>query len=224
MIPSTTLAVSQQADGRRFALVKRGEEWCIRVDGTMLMSSRSHASEVALAEHALEGLSSKRSVLVGGLGLGFTLRAVLDRVPATARVTVCELVPAVAEWNQRHVGHLARHPLSDPRTSLEIGDVFDVLQRSSAQFDTILLDVDNGPVAASSAGNHRLYEPAGALVCLRALRPSGVLAVWSRDKDERFERVLKDAGFGLEVLRVPAHRRGRTRHVLFLATRSRKPG
>jgi spermidine synthase len=223
LIPAITLDISRQADGRSFALVRRGEEWCVRVDGTVLMSNRSHVSEMALAQHALERTKNVRRVLVGGLGLGFTLRAVLDLIPRAACVTVCELVPAVAEWNQKHVGHLARHPLSDPRTTLELGDVSDVIQRASHEFDAILLDVDNGPVAASSTGNHRLYSARGASACMRALRPRGVLAVWSRDRDERFARVLTVAGFGLEVLRVPANRRGRARHAIFLATAPERP-
>ena len=182
------------------------------------MSNRSHLSEEALARHALERARSVRHVLVGGLGLGFTLRAVLDQVSKATCVTVCELVPAVVEWNEKHVGHLAGHPLSDPRTVLKVGDVFDVIQRASREFDVILLDVDNGPVAVSSSDNHRLYSASAARAQLRALRPLGVLAVWSRDRDERFERMLKLAGFKVEALRVPAHRRGRARHALLLGT------
>jgi spermidine synthase len=133
-------------------------------------------------------------------------------------VTVCELVPAIVDWNQRHVGALAGHPLSDPRNQVVLGDVFDHIRRSPRAFDAILLDVDNGPRALSSAANQRLYGERGIRTCLGALRPRGVLAVWSANPNSRFERNLVRAGFEVEVLRVSAFKSGHGKHVLFLGT------
>jgi spermidine synthase len=218
VLPSVTIAATRLADGSELSLVRRGDEWSVRVGSVVLMSSRTHASEEALAKQALASTLAPRAVLIGGLGLGFTLRAVLDRVPATATVHVCELVHAVVSWNEAFVGGLAGHPLADPRARLSVEDVFDRIERSTSEFDTILLDVDNGPSALSQADNRRLYSVSGLELCLRALRPLGVLAVWSAGPDTRFEHRLRSAGFRVDVLRVLAFRSGRSRHVLFVAT------
>jgi spermidine synthase len=182
----------------------------------VLMCSRAHESEEALAEHGLARSNAPTRVLVGGLGLGFTLRAVLDRVSAETKVSVAELVPQLVEWNREHVGGLAGHPLKDSRSEVIVGDVLDVMKRSTAAFDVILLDVDNGPVALSNASNQRLYSRRGVGTCHEALRPGGVLAVWSASPSARFERIMSGAGFEVEVLRVPAFKTGRASHVLFL--------
>ncbi len=216
MLTSFTIDTAYLRDGTEFSLVRRGDEWSVRVGSMMLMSSRSHTSEEALAEHALRRVDDPTVVLVGGLGLGFTLRAVLDRVSARAKVVVCELVPAIVEWNRQHVGMLADHPLADPRNEVVVGDVFDHIRRSPDTYDVILLDVDNGPRALSNASNQQLYSDRGIHTCLRALRPGGILAVWSANPHARFERTLAKAGFEVEVLRVAALAGSRKRHVLFL--------
>jgi spermidine synthase len=158
-------------------------------------------------------------VLVGGLGLGYTLRAVLDRTAQQTRVTVAELVPAVVEWNRTHVRALAGNPLADPRANVVVEDVFDAIARAQRAFDVILLDVDNGPVGLSQARNQRLYGYRGVRSCLAALRPGGVLAVWSAGSNARFERRLAEAGFKVEVVRPLARKGSRARHVVFLAER-----
>jgi spermidine synthase len=179
-----------------------------------------HDSEEALAARAIERVADPRAVLVGGLGLGYTLRAVLDRVPHDGEVTVTELVPAVVEWNRTHVSALAGNPLADPRVKIVVGDVFDTIKRAPLAFAVILLDVDNGPVGLSQARNQRLYSHHGVRACHAALQPGGVLAVWSAGPSARFERRLAGAGFKVDVLRVSARKGGSGGHyILFLAQR-----
>ena len=190
MLESQTIDTARVEGGSEFVLARHDEEWIVRVDGRVLMSSRMHDSEEALAEHALERCDDPETVLVGGLGLGFTLRAVLDRVPEDARVTVAELVPELVGWNRTHLAELHDHSLDDPRCHVVVGDVFDHIKRSAKTYDVILLDVDNGPVALSSAKNQRLYSEYGVRACHQALRPAGVLAVWSSGPNARFERRL----------------------------------
>ena len=203
-----------------FELVRHGEDWIARVNGRTLMSSRMHDSEEALAEHALERVSEPSAVLVGGLGLGFTLRAVLDRVGPATVVTVAELVPELVGWNRDHLAALAEHPLADPRVQVVVGDVFETIKRSRQGFDAILLDVDNGPIALSNAKNQRIYSEHGVRSCYEALRPGGVLAVWSSGPNARFERRLAGARIDVEVMRVAARAGSRARHVLFLGQRA----
>ena len=224
MLESQTIDSAVMADGTEFVLARHADEWIVRVGGRTLMSSRMHDSEEALAEHALERVTDPRAILVGGLGLGFTLRAVLDRVSDDANVTVTELVPSLVGWNRAHVGALADHPLNDPRCEIVVGDVFDTIKRSPRKFDVILLDVDNGPEALSNAKNQRLYGEHGVRACRSALRGRGILAVWSAAPNARFERRLAAAGFDVEVMRVAAREGSRARHVLFLAERDRGDG
>ncbi len=219
MLESQTIDSARIAGGGEFVLAKHDEEWIVRVDGRVLMSSRMHDSEEALAEHALERCPDPETILVGGLGLGFTLRAVLDRVSERAQVTVAELVPELVVWNRTHLAALHEHSLDDPRCQVVVGDVFDHIKQSPKTYDVILLDVDNGPVALSSAKNQRLYSEYGVRACYRALRADGVLAVWSSGPNARFERRVAAAGFNVEVLRVAARRGSRARHVIFMAER-----
>lgn len=202
-----------------FVLARHDDEWIVRVNGRVLMSSRMHDSEEALADHALERCEDPETVLVGGLGLGFTLRAVLDRVSPDARVTVAELVPQLVGWNRTHLAELHDHALDDPRCEVVVGDVFDHIKRSPKTYDVILLDVDNGPVALSTAKNQRLYADYGVRACHQALRPSGVLAVWSAGPNARFERRMASCGFDVEVLRVAARQGSGARHVIFMGER-----
>ena len=214
-----TIDTAYLGDGTEFVLVRHHDEWMVRVCGRLLMSSHIHDSEEALAEHALERVPEAEEVLVGGLGLGFTLRAVLDRVSQDTKVTVAELVPSLVEWNRTYVGELNDHPLDDPRCEVVVGDVFDTIKHSSKRFDVILLDVDNGPVALSNASNQQLYSEYGVRACHAALRPYGILAVWSAGPSARFERRLTNAHFDVEVVRVAAHQGSTARHVLFVAQR-----
>jgi spermidine synthase len=185
----------------------------------MLMSSHVTDSEEALADVALEEAYNVEEVLVGGLGLGFTLRAVLDRVPDDAVVTVAELLPTLVEWNRSYVGALSDHPLEDPRCELVVENVLDTIKRSSGRFDAIILDVDNGPVALANVDNQKLYGTAGLRACHDALVPGGVLAVWSAGSNPPFERRLKQLQFDTEVVKVRATRGSAARHVLFIARR-----
>jgi spermidine synthase len=219
MIPLEIVATARIATGSKFELVRRKDDWSVRVDGRTLMSSRTHDSEEALAEHGLERVSEPRAVLVGGLGLGFTLRAVLDRVPANAKVTVAELVPELVDWNRTHLAGLHDDALSDRRVNVVVGDVFDTFTRSPGAFDVILLDVDNGPVALSQPSNQGLYGDRGLRACRGALSSRGVLAVWSAGPSVGFERRLGAAGFHVEVKRVPARKGSRQRHFLYLGMR-----
>jgi spermidine synthase len=225
--PWELLGETRTPDGRLMALTRRGGEYVIHADGKSLMSSRMHGSEEALARFGCRGLAQTANprVLVGGLGMGFTLRATLDVVPRDADVVVAELVPAVAEWNRGVLGSLASHPLRDPRVRLELSDVGAVLRASTSAFDAVLLDVDNGPAAFTSGGNARLYGDRGLAAASTALRPEGTLAVWSAREDRKFEQRLRYAGFRVELERVRARgKRGGPRHVIFLATAPAKDG
>ncbi len=202
-----------------FVLVRHDGDWVVRVNARLLMSSRMHDSEEALAEHALERARDPHAVLVGGLGLGFTLRAVLDRVASDAVVTVAELVPELVRWNREEFAELNDRPLDDPRVDVVVGDVFETIKTSRGVFDVILLDVDNGPIALSNAKNQRIYSEQGVRSCYAALRPDGVIAVWSSGPNARYERRLAAAGFHVEILRVSARAGSRAKHVLFLGTR-----
>jgi spermidine synthase len=205
-------------DGQEVVLAKRGEEWVIRTAGRVLMSSRMHGSEEALASLALGKLEFRRTILIGGLGLGFTLRAVLDRVPVDARVIVADLIPKVAAWNRGPVAHLAGRPLDDARVRLQIGDVVGRIAEATRAFDAILLDVDNGPSSFVHAGNDRLYGQKGVRACLDALKQGGVLAVWSAGPDQRYVETLERAGFATETHPVSARSGARgVRHVIYIA-------
>jgi len=201
VIPWHTLGSARAPDGGELVLYQRGGEFVIRVDGRELMSSRAHGSEEEMARRACG--SGARDVLIGGLGLGYTVRAALDALPADARVVVAEIVPAVVEWNRGPLAHLAGRPLEDLRVSVEVADVGRVL-RAGRRFDAILLDVDNGPVALTRKANHALYGPTGITVAKSALRRGGVLAVWSAHRDDRFVSRLRKAGFTPEAVDVPA--------------------
>jgi spermidine synthase len=206
-------------EGRELLLQRRDEEVVIRIGGVVLMTSRTHGSEEAMAEAAL-GDRRSDAVLVGGLGLGFTLRAVLDRGGPRMEVTVAELLAPVIAWNRGPVAELAARPLDDSRVTVFEGDVRAVVRRSPEAFDAILLDVDNGPQGLTRAGNAELYGRRGLEELRAALRPKGRLVVWSAGPDARFEQRLVEAGFSSAGSRpVPARKGAGGQHVLFLATR-----
>lgn len=222
--PWQTIEKARAPDGTEMVLARREEEWVVRYDGKVLMSSRQHGSEDALADLALSRVERRKAVLVGGLGLGFTVRAALDRLPVDAKVVVAELTPALLDWNRRLVGHLAGRPLDDPRTHVHVGDAVKRIQEAKGAYDAILLDIDNGPASMVHESNHRLYGPRGIAACKEALRDGGALAVWSAHHDDRYKERLERAGFTAEVKIVPARGpAGGQRHVIFLAVKGAKP-
>ncbi len=219
MQPWELLGRTSTPAGDEMTLMRRDTEYVIFASGKPLMSSRMHGSEEALATRGCAHLAGREqpTVLVGGLGMGFTLRATLDHVPASARVVVGELVPGVVAWNQGPLGPLAGHPLKDARVTVEVGDVAAVLRGSPGRFDAVLLDIDNGPDAFTTTGNQWLYGNAGVTTLREALTPGGVVAVWSAWEDRKFEQRLRWAGFTVEVVRVRARlAAGGPRHVIFL--------
>lgn len=220
MKPWELLGRTTTPGGDELTLTRRDAEYVILANGKSLMSSRMHGSEEALAALACRRLRAIEapSVLVGGLGMGFTLRATLDLLPPDATVVVAELVPAVVEWNRGPLGHLAGHPLKDRRVALEIGDVATTLRSSPGRFDAVLLDVDNGPDAFTASRNAGLYDDLGLAAARRALTIGGVLAVWSAWEDRKFEQRLRYGGFTVEVQRVRGRlKKGGPRHTIFLA-------
>ena len=206
-------------DGTAIQLRRRDDEYLILANGKPLMSSRLHGSEEALATLGCQrarALENPR-VLVGGLGMGFTLRAALDVLPCDAVVTVAELVPAVIEWNRAPLAALAGYPLRDRRVRIQATDVGFTLRANPGRFDVVLLDTDNGPAAFTAAENAGLYDNAGVAAAFAALRPNGTLAVWSAWDDRKFEQRLRFHGFLVEVARVRARlRKGGPRHTLFV--------
>lgn len=214
-----TLIETAQVGRSKFALSRRGDEWMVQVDRRVLMGSHAYQSEISLAEEALARVEAPRHVLIGGLGFGYTLRAALDVLPPTARVSVAELVPELVVWNRRHLAHLNGAACDDVRCEIVVGDAFEQIVRAKASFDAILLDVDNGPEAISQPKNNRLYNDSGARACWDALNPGGVLAVWSAAPNDRYATRLKRQGFATEVLRVPVRKGAHATHVLFVARR-----
>jgi len=219
MKPLELLGETRTPDGTHITLTRRDREFIILAAGKPLMSSRMHGSEQALATCGCRHLPTENPrVLIGGLGMGFTLRATLDLLPSDATVVVGELVAAVVEWNRGPLGPLAGHPLQDPRVTIAPGDVGDTIRNSRQAFDAILLDVDNGPDAFTASANTSLYNDAGIAAARNALRPGGTLAVWSAWEDRRFEQRLKYGGFTVRVERVRARlKAGGPRHTIFLA-------
>ncbi|HSO19209.1 MAG TPA: hypothetical protein VLT88_07125 [Desulfosarcina sp.] len=203
-------------------LYRRGDEYSIRGDGFELMNSRLHGSEKALAQIALRvlGRCSGLHILIGGLGMGFTLAAALGELDADSRVTMVELVPEVVRWNRGPLADLAGRPLADRRVAVREADVVEILKTADAQYDAIILDVDNGPDGLTRGGNDRLYDRQGLRSALSALRCRGVLAVWSASPDAAFAERLRRAGFRVEQRIVAARGRRRGgRHAIWLAIR-----
>lgn len=217
-IDTTTIPGSAQ----RLRLLQRGDEFSIRGDGFELMSSRRHASEETLARLACGCLTgrSRMSVLIGGLGMGFTLAAALKELGADSRVAVAELVPAVVRWNRGPLAGLAGNPLSDERVTVHETDIAGILKSNAAVYDAILYDVDNGPNGLSRQQNDWLYGPEGLKTAYTALRSGGVLAVWSAAPDSAFPVRLGRAGFSVEEVLTPARgsRKG-ARHTIWMAVR-----
>ncbi|VFQ45988.1 spermidine synthase [Desulfoluna butyratoxydans] len=222
MIPWEFLGEADVPGGGTLRLTKRQDEFSIRTDGYELMNSRAHGSEEVLAREAVNrlGACDGRRILVGGLGMGYTLRAALDHAGKDAAVTVAELVPEVVDWNRDHYGHLAGHPLNDPRASVFVGDVADAI-KEKGPWDAILLDVDNGPDGLTRSENDSLYSKAGILSAKRHLVPGGVLGVWSAHADPVFTKRLKGCGLAVEEVRVKARLKRGGKHTLWFAKNSK---
>jgi len=214
-------------DGTTMKLIRRSDEYIILANGKPLMSSRMHGSEEALATFACIRVRTleEPSVLIGGLGMGFTLRATLDLLPPDATVVVAELVPAVVEWNRGPLGPLAGHPLKDKRVQVEVDDVAVTLSSRPGRFDAVLLDVDNGPTAFTASNNAGLYDDRGIAAARAALKMDGVLAVWSAHEDRKFEQRLRHGKFDVQVERVRGRlKKGGPRHSIFLGRKSSRWG
>jgi len=221
--PLELLGQAVTPDGSDLKLTRRSNEYIILANGKSLMSSRMHGSEEALATLACQGLRTARqpSVLIGGLGMGFTLRATLDVLPRDAKIVVAELVPAVVEWNRGPLGPLAGHPLNDKRVRIEAVDVAIAIKSRHHELDAILLDVDNGPSPFTTHENARLYDDRGLAAIRAALKSAGVLAVWSARDDRKFQQRLRYAGFRVEVERVRGRlKKGGPYHTIFRAYKS----
>ncbi|MBA3010458.1 MAG: hypothetical protein KKF12_03380 [Proteobacteria bacterium] len=206
-------------DEGEVTLMVRDQEFSIRTAGTELMNSRIHGSEDALAQLACSRLNPKNKwqILIGGLGMGYTLAAALEHSGPDTHILVSELIPAVVRWNREHLGHLSGMPLNDPRVSVQEEDVVKIIGHKKSAWDAILLDVDNGPAGLTRKANDRLYGPAGLKSSFDALRPGGILAVWSSGVDQAFTRRLTLAGFKTEIVSVRARKSGKgSRHTIWL--------
>ena len=223
MKPWKLLARASNPGGDDLILSQRDGEFMVRVGGAELMSSRRHGSEEAMATEALSGVARNGArVLVGGLGFGYTLRATLDCLGPGGQVLVAEISSEIIEWNRRFLGGLAGQPMNDSRATIECSDVRHVIARASrapsrGRYDAILVDVDNGPWPLVTKPNGLLWQPDGIATLGRALRPGGVLVVWSAEPDSKFVACLRTGGFVVEVKRVHAEGGRGARHTLFVA-------
>ena len=224
MIPTTVLGTAKiPNDGGELVLSHRDNDFYIKLSGVHgdLMSSRMYSSELALAELGcshLQGVENAK-VLVGGLGMGFTLSAALKAISNNSEVTVAELVPGVIEWNKGVLGECAGKPLDDPRTRIYCGDVAELFLSAQPSYDAILLDIDNGPEAFTHDDNSELYSITSLQAIHATLRPQGVLAVWSAWHDPSFTKKLKKAGFVTSYKTVRAHKGKGSKHTIYLATK-----
>ena len=208
-------------DGLELRLYRRGDEFSIKAGNSELMSSRVHGSEDALAELACKRLSnlSRPRVLIGGLGMGFTLAAALNELGADAEILVAELVPSVVNWNREIFSELTGDPLNDPRVTVYEGDVGKLIRAKEGAYNAILLDVDNGPEGLTRKENDALYSPAGLKSALAALHPKGIFGVWSISPDQPFSKRLQQTGFSVDEIPVRTRGRRGARHMIWLATK-----
>jgi spermidine synthase len=219
MIAREHIGTARVPGGEELRLFRRGRDFMIVLDRNELMSTRMSGSEEALATMTCGRLGARKAphLLVGGYGMGFTLRAALAILPSEASVTVAELVPEIIEWARGPMQELTGSTLDDPRVNLVQADVAELI-RGDDHYDAILLDVDNGPDGLVRSANDRLYSAQGLRSAKAALRPGGVLAVWSSSSDPRFTARLKEAGFSVEEVRVAARGNGKgPRHVIWFA-------
>jgi spermidine synthase len=217
--PFERLGEARTPDGTRLEFLRHDGAYLIRADGIELMSSRRHLSEDRLAEVACAGLRGRprARVLIGGLGLGFTLRQALRELGDDAEVVVAELMPEVIAWNAEPSYALSAAAMADPRVRVVQGDVFEVLRANPNGFDAIMLDTDNGPEAMLMSENAQLYALQGIATTVAALRPNGVIAYWSVADDNRFLDALQRSKLRIETLRVRAHATAGPMHTLYVA-------
>ncbi|HEY5774636.1 MAG TPA: hypothetical protein VIS57_01000 [Xanthomonadales bacterium] len=224
MTPWTLLDSTQvPGNGGELCLYQRNNEFSIKIAGRgELMNSRVHDSENALAEHTCARLAdcAQPRFLIGGLGMGFTLAAALRHLGEQAQLVVAELVPAVVAWNRGPLGECAGHPLRDPRVTVKETDVARLLVAGEQTYDAILLDVDNGPEGLTRKENDWLYSIDGLSEAYAALRPRGLLAVWSAGPDNSFLQRLRKTGFDVDEVRVHAHGSKGARHIIWFACRT----
>ena len=201
--------------------LKGADEYSIMLGRIELMNSRLSGSEEALATLACGRLAVKNPrILIGGYGMGFTLRAALSVLPPQAHVEVVELIPAIVKWAREPMAALSQNCLDDSRVAITVGDVCDVIIKADREYDAILLDVDNGPDGLTHEANDRLYSMAGLAAAKKALRSNGILAVWSSEGDSRFTSRLNKSGFAVDVNVVPARNNGKgAKHTIWLATK-----
>jgi spermidine synthase len=223
VIPWTLLDKAEVPDGGELRLMRRGAEFSIMLGQNELMNSRLGGSEAALATLACERMGGRKApqILIGGLGMGFTLRSARAAVGAEARIVVAELVPAVVAWARGPMAEVFGESLADPRVSIRELDVGQLIRSGPSAYDAILLDVDNGPEGLSRTANDALYDAKGLSAARTALHPGGVLAVWSSGPDAKFSRRLRNAGFAVDEVRARANgSRGGARHIIWIARAS----
>ena len=223
MIPWQLLSRCRTPDNKNeLILYQRDTEYSIRVNGQELMNSRMFGSEKMLAELSCPEIADRKNanVLIGGLGMGYTLSAALQLLDSDADVFIAELVPSVVEWNKGVLGPLADHPLKDSRVTVLIEDVVNIINKNTSAFDAILLDVDNGPDSLTQEENDDLYSMSGLSMIHRALRPEGVVAVWSSSPDIGFKKRLKESSFHVieKKVRGRTHKKGPV-HTIWIATK-----
>jgi spermidine synthase len=208
MKPKLKIATARTPDGGEMVLYQHDSDFSIKINGQELMHSRRHESELELARLGCAHLDGRKapSILIGGLGMGYTLRQALDMLSPHAQVMVGELLGAVVKWNREFLGELNGRPLGDERVDLKTGDIVELISRSKSRFDSILLDIDNGPNAMTDSGNRRLYGRKGMRACRRALRKQGCLALWSAEPSKKFEQLLMSCSFHVRRFRVPAYK------------------
>jgi spermidine synthase len=224
VIPWVQLDSAKTPDGaQELRLKQRGAEFSIMLGTNELMNSRLSGSEQALAKLSCDRIAghSRPKILIGGLGMGFTLRAALTELSADASVTVAELVPAVIAWARGPMAALFAGCLDNPRVNIREADVGHIIRSDVSAWDAVLLDVDNGPEGIVHKGNDALYSAAGLTAARTALKPGGVLAVWSQGPDNGFTRRLKQAGFAVEEVKTRANGKRGARHVIWIATNPR---
>jgi spermidine synthase len=226
MKPRELLGTAQVPDGEELKLYRHDQDFMIVLGHNELMSTRQNGSEIALATQSWARISKAQrpAMLIGGYGMGFTLRAALEKLPQDAHVTVAELVPEIIEWAKGPMHELEAGCLDDPRVRLVMADVSEVISANALSvggtgYDAILLDVDNGPDGLVRKGNNRLYTMRGLRTAMDALRPGGVLAIWSAARDPNFTQRLKAAGFTVDEVEVRARTNGKgAKHVIWFAS------
>ena len=218
----TLLDSVRTPEGKTISLHEHDGHYTLRINGLDLMSTRQHSSEEKLAELACQKLVLKKKarVLIGGLGLGFTLKKTLSYLRQDAKVVVAEIIPAVIHWNKNPEINLSGTALADPRVQVVQRDVADLIRDGKSHFDAILLDVDNGPASLTTDRNRRLYQKTGLMQAFDALRDGGCLAVWSANADPSFQKLMGQVGFSVQLERSRAYKDSGSSHSLFIGRKA----